>query len=845
MALAILMVLGTVAAAAGTERTLTVTPMTLNINGQTVTPTKSDGTAAEVFAYDGATYVPLRYLSELLGITVEWDKNDPGTAKLVGNITLPAAGGDGTYTGTAAGFGGEVKAVITVVGGKITACTLTGDKETPGIGGAALDVLKGQVEAAGSADIDGVSGATLTSNAVKDAVAAALAQAVGATAAAPVKMAPGTYTAQASGFSLLQPLEVKVTVSETAIEKIELGENAETFPFVTAAMERIVPRMLAAQSVRVDAITGATGSSTGIKLATEAALKEALAAGGSEESAIQNFYTVPQKVNDKKTIDTDVLVVGMGGSGTAAAMSAAETMYAANGKDPSKVNVLAIDKAGKYGGTSCITADTMGINAPVYQETYYGGKNYVDADEMMADWQDFTMGDAKQPLLDLFFDESGNTIDWLLSHGFDYGEGTTEGQGWGFGGPQPGFTPRDKFCVKFQYTGQGYGNWKKETGEMFDAMVADYVKLGGKYMLEVEATDLIYDKATNTVTGVKAVGYDGTQYTINAKKVITATGGFSNNGELQKEYLSNEYYPLNGEWLMYGMTQNDGKIFKSALDIGAGTYNIGMPPMVHLQGAPITLHEYPVEIVGDENDVGFWSKMPRRNSLNDFPNALAGATYGLQVNMKGERFSNEAGTFQTWKSGPRYYTIWSDDFFQSVKAEGLPVSFNDDLTCQGGIDAGKPIAQVYDIIDLCIDRGIAYKADTLTELAKVLNIDPAVLADNVKRYNTAVDKGEDKEFGKDAANLTMKIGEKGPFYAFVGASYIYSTVGGLDVNTNLQVLGSDNATPINGLYAVGTDCLGVLFSEQREYVTYGGAAQGWAYTSGRLAGKAAVESLGK
>ena len=439
--------------------------------------------------------------------------------------------------------------------------------------------------------------------------------------------------------------------------------------------------------------------------------------------------------------------------------------------------------------------------------------------------------------------ESGNTIDWLISHGFDYGEGTTEGQGWGFGGPQPGFTPRDKFCVKFQYTGQGYGNWKKETGEMFDSIMEDYVELGGKYLLEIEATELIYDEATNTVTGVKAVGYDGTEYTINAKVVITATGGFSNNAELQEEYLSNEYYPLKGSWLMYGMTQNDGKIIDSALSIGAGTYNIGMPPMVHLQGSPVTLHEYPVEIVGDENDVGFWSRLPRRNSLNDFPNALAGATYGLQVNMDGERFSNEAGTFQTWKSGPKYYTIWSDDFFQSVKTNGLPVSFSDDLTCQGGIDGGKPIDEVYDVIDLCIEKGIAYKADTLEELANVLGCDPAVLTDNVSRYNAAVDSGVDEEFGKDASNLTMKIGETGPYYAFVGASFIYSTVGGLDVNTSMQVLGSDNATPINGLYSVGTDSLGVLFSERREYVTYGGAAQGWAYTSGRLAGLAAVESL--
>ena len=152
---------------------------------------------------------------------------------------------------------------------------------------------------------------------------------------------------------------------------------------------------------------------------------------------------------------------------------------------------------------------------------------------------------------------------------------------------------------------------------------------------------------------------------------------------------------------------------------------------------------------------------------------------------------------------------------------------------------------VDELIDLCVKKGIAVKADTLEDLAKQLKIDPAVLKDNVDRYNAAVEAGKDEEFGKAADFLTMKIGEEGPYYAFVGASYIYSTVGGLDVNTDMQVLGSDNATPINGLYAVGTDSLGVLFSEQREYVTYGGAAQGWAYTSGRLAGISAVNSLGE
>lgn len=149
----------------------------------------------------------------------------------------------------------------------------------------------------------------------------------------------GTYSASASGFSLLQPLTVEVTVSEDIIETIEVTDNAETYPFLQAAKDKLIPRIIDNQSVKVDAIVGCTGSSSGIKLATEAALKEALAKAGIDESAIENFYTLPEKSTKQETIKTEVLVVGMGGSG-----SAAETMYVANGNDASIVNVLAIIK---------------------------------------------------------------------------------------------------------------------------------------------------------------------------------------------------------------------------------------------------------------------------------------------------------------------------------------------------------------------------------------------------------------------------------------------------------------------------------------------------------------------
>ena len=104
------MVMGTVAAAAGAEKTITVTPMGLNINGQVVTPTKSDGTPAEVFAYEGATYAPLRYLSELNGNQVVWDQSDPNTAKIVttaGYTYADTIAWDGQYDVVVVGFGGS------------------------------------------------------------------------------------------------------------------------------------------------------------------------------------------------------------------------------------------------------------------------------------------------------------------------------------------------------------------------------------------------------------------------------------------------------------------------------------------------------------------------------------------------------------------------------------------------------------------------------------------------------------------------------------------------------------------------------------------------------------------
>lgn len=83
----------------------------------------------------------------------------------------------GTYTGTAKGYGGDVTVTITVDASSITDVKVEGADETPEVGGAALDSLAQAIKDAGSAEIDGVAGATVTSDAVKAAAADALAQA--------------------------------------------------------------------------------------------------------------------------------------------------------------------------------------------------------------------------------------------------------------------------------------------------------------------------------------------------------------------------------------------------------------------------------------------------------------------------------------------------------------------------------------------------------------------------------------------------------------------------------------------------------------------------------------------
>ncbi len=611
-------------------------------------------------------------------------------------------------------------------------------------------------------------------------------------------MKDGTYEAEARGFNLTQMVQVTVEIQDNQIVSIAIGENGETNGMPQMVEKYMIPRIIENQTLAVDAVTGATSTSMAVRSVVSDCLEQA----GADLSLMQ---TPLEQSTETEEYTVDVAVVGMGGSGTAAALSAAE-----NG-----ASVMAIDKAGKWGGTSAITSGPMTVNAPSQVEAEYeewadpisgetrvkeAGEELVDGEALYEDWTSYTTVDgvqhAKTDIIRELIDESGETLDWLTSYGFEFE-------------PAKGFVG-GKWGIFASYSGG------KELTEQFfaNAYEAYEKEWNGQYMLETEGTELIVEDGR--VTGVKAVKQDGTQVTIHADAVILATGGFGGSSQMQEEYLGEA-------WRLYGMAQNDGAGIQMALDAGAAVYNIDMPPMSHFVAPYMitTSFEDPMD--------------------NDIPYGLVCSGEVMAVDQTGSRFLAENTiAMNAFNNGAKYYTILSAEQIDILRERGFSMNASGRYLSQGGVTADTPLANIDAVLEDGIERGFIYKADTLEGLVEAIGnekMDLANVTASIEQYDAAAAGGED-EFGKPAEYFERlgAVGLESEYYiAVTGAPYIYSTCGGLDVNADMQVL-DESGEVIEGLYAVGTDSMGVLFTNTKGYTNYGGVAQGYAFTSGRIAG---------
>ncbi|MCI5958016.1 MAG: FAD-dependent oxidoreductase, partial [Clostridiales bacterium] len=230
-----------------------------------------------------------------------------------------------------------VKVSVTVSESAITDLEIDVSGETAGLGTEVAQPMKDAILAAQSADVDGVSGATVSSDAVKAAVQKCLDEASGA-AAWDGSYTAGTYTATATGRN--GALTLEVTFSESAITDVKVTDHKETFGLgygvSTAPIDMLPGQIVASQSLAVDAVTSATVTSNAIKQA----VADCVAQAGGDAEALK--AVAEQAKAEDAAYEADVVIVGAGAAGLAAANTALEA----------GANVLVLEKAGVTGGST-------------------------------------------------------------------------------------------------------------------------------------------------------------------------------------------------------------------------------------------------------------------------------------------------------------------------------------------------------------------------------------------------------------------------------------------------------------------------------------------------------------
>ena len=717
------------------------------------------------------------------------------------------------YIASAKGFGGDVMITVTAVDGKVKSAVAEGKEETEGKGSLAIDAfnsgelgVKEGDEISGS-KVDSLSGATVTSSALQNAWKDIVKQATGNVDESKVALTAGDYTETVYGNNYSRPFEVKVTLSENAIDNIQVTNiGGETEEIIQTAIDNLIPRILKNQSLAVDSITGATASSGGIKTAVANAIDEA--GGDSSEW----YDAVPLKTDIVTIDDYDVVVVGLGGSGVSAFLSASD----------SGANVIGVEAAAKVGGTSATIGGPMAINPkdPSIQPQD-GTEGYpIDTEAFEKQWIQDTNGEAKAECIDVMMNDSGETLDWLIQdHNFS-------------------FNPVTNFMMYPYILYSAYNGMENSITMQYKNALDKACEKNDKnqYLTEVKAEKILSEDGK--VTGIEAIGADGTTYVIHAKSVILASGGFGGSAELTKKYTGNV---MN----LYGMYQNDGTMLEYVVEnLNAGTFNIGTAGIAHAARTTTDLKSTDV--------------VPSHQKTLD---AIVDSTDVLHVDEKGNRFCQadrtEDITENAHKAGDYFWSIVSDDYINDIKENGLNqvymmLNVQDDSmpimammnpefkipeeNAKYILQVGDPITDIDTILSLGEDMGIVVEADSIEELAEKINADN--LSETVNHYNEYAKDGNDPEFNKSKENLKFVSGEK--YYAIKGTGYCYSTCGGLNVNENIEVLDQDGNV-IPGLYAAGTESMGVLLSETTGYIDYGGIDHGWCLTSGKLAGENAAQ----
>ncbi len=478
----------------------------------------------------------------------------------------------------------------------------------------------------------------------------------------------------------------------------------------------------------------------------------------------------PAQADIVKEISCEAVVVGAGLGGLSAACRLKEL-----GTD-----VVLIEKSGSYSGRG----GHFGVPDSSLMEQH-GVKN--DLKELARQWVLMSGNNIDQELLWTFLNRSREAMDWLLPKTVAAGLTPALVDCIYPSAPYREFYGAHSFIPKGNIRGSHVSKSLFEYGS----------KLGIPMMFHTPATQLIQD-SDGRVTGLFAKSPDGIVQINASKAVVLATGDIGGDEEMCRAYAPDALRTQASQYVPAGCNTGDGH--KMALWAGGVMAEEVFPIMMHPQHYA-------------------WCSL-----------------FFLFVNKDGKRFMNEdtyvqgrATSFMRQPDGVCYSIVagdFADHMEESLKYGGGIFWGNARLKYGAQWTKEQTIASV----EKAISDGMAVRADTLEELAGQIEIDRDAFLNTVAQYNACCHAKDDRQFGK-RSELLFPI-EKGPFTAIKLGTALLEVVGGLSINTKMQVM-DENRKPIQGLYAIG-DTTGGMYGH--EYVTtILGNSHGRALTWGYLA----------
>lgn len=446
------------------------------------------------------------------------------------------------------------------------------------------------------------------------------------------------------------------------------------------------------------------------------------------------------------------------------------------------------------GGVSIIAGGMMGINSA---DQIAAGADTFTIEEVVKDWQDYNCWMSDAMLFYNIANNSGKTIDWLEENGmeFDFMGNSQAAHADGFP------------------TYHIYANQEDKMG-YYTALVESFESLGGKVYYETAGKELMSEN--DAITGIKAEKSDGTVIEISTDSVVLATGGFGANAQMIEEEVG---FPL--ETFTTGTQTGDGATMSQAIGAGKGK----------------TIQQY--------HGVTSYSGIQTGSGMDEIAKAIYLPT-SVWVNSRGSRFAPEDLNYDTALSsnaaatqGEYYFSIVSDAMVTTLEQEGsIGLGVDTAVYYEPTVplfDVDQPWVNFRTSLEQGVSDGIVYKGETIEELATAMGVDSSTLKVTMDLYNQNCIQGEDSVLGKDRKYLVSM--EEGPYYAVKARAVSLGGIGGVLVNSNLQVIKEDG-TIINGLYAAGNDIAEIY---NNSYPLIEGVTLMTALTGGHLVGTSAAQ----